>query len=257
MAAAAGPMSTGEANRLPPDRPLWTATTGTPVSRAACRNGRADGRRGRVVVVEVPTARRVGVHLPRAQLVGRGDIGHRRQGDVERPDVGHGVSLDQDAVVAAELGRQRPAPLHRVDRQRVGGADDGDRRDDGDGGVAAGQHQVAPVLRREAVDRVGLPTCPLREVPAPRRRTRGSGSARRRRSRPAGASVGVRRRRRGRVGSPWIVVVASSGSVAAVSGTVNVPPGRVPSDCDFSSLHAWRAARPEAIPADDKQEPSS
>ena len=53
--------------------------------------------------------------------------------------------------------------------------------------------------------------------------------------------------------SPWIVVAASSGSVAAVSGTVNRPPGAVLVDADCSSLHACSAASPDAIPADDSR----
>ena len=55
------------------------------------------------------------------------------------------------------------------------------------------------------------------------------------------------------VDGPLIVVVASSRSVAAVSGTVNVPPGSVPCERDRSSLQAWNAARPDAMPADDRR----
>ena len=55
---------------------------------------------------------------------------------------------------------------------------------------------------------------------------------------------------------PCTVVVASSGSVAAVCGTLNTPPGSVPSDADFSSLHACRTARPDAMPGRREQEPA-
>ena len=55
------------------------------------------------------------------------------------------------------------------------------------------------------------------------------------------------------VDGPWTVVDASSGSVAADSGTVNRPPGSVPCDRDCSSLHACSATSPDAIPADDSR----
>ena len=55
------------------------------------------------------------------------------------------------------------------------------------------------------------------------------------------------------VDGPLIVVVASSGSVAAVSGTVNVPPGSVPCERDRSLLQACNAARPDAMPADERR----
>ena len=52
---------------------------------------------------------------------------------------------------------------------------------------------------------------------------------------------------------PCTVASASSGSVTAVGGTLNTPPGCVPSEEDCSSLHACRMARPEASPADDSR----
>ncbi len=55
------------------------------------------------------------------------------------------------------------------------------------------------------------------------------------------------------VDGPLIVVVASSRSVAAVSGTVNVPPGSVPCERDRSSLHDWSATRPDAMPAEERR----
>ena len=66
LAAAAGPMSTGDAYGLPaPPSPLCTATIGTP-ELGRLEEALADLRRRGVVVVEEPPVRRVGVHLPRA-----------------------------------------------------------------------------------------------------------------------------------------------------------------------------------------------
>ena len=65
-------------------------------------------------------------------------------------------------------GREVAAALHRVDRQRVGVTDDRHRRDDGHRGVAAAEHEVAPVVDGEAVRRVGLAARRLREAGAER-----------------------------------------------------------------------------------------
>ena len=196
----------------------------------------------------------MGVHLPGGQLVGRGDVGHRRQGGVERSDIGNRVPLDQHAVVAAELGSQGPPPLHGVDRQRIGVADDRYRRDHRDRGVAVDEHEIAPVLGREAVDRVGLAAGPLREAGPPLAELEEVRlHVDHEPSRWLRGAVGVVSTATVVVGSPWIVVVASSGSVAAVSGTVNLPPGSVPVERDRSSLQAWRIASPDAIPADDSR----
>ena len=121
--------------------------------RTVCRNARADRRRGRIVVVEEPPVRRVRVHLPRAQVVGRRDLGHRRQRRVERTDVGHGMALDEHPAVTAELVGQRPAPLHRLDR-RAGRRSPTDRASPRSTATAVSlpaEHEVAPVLGREAV----------------------------------------------------------------------------------------------------------
>ena len=66
--------------------------------------------------------------------------------------------------VAAQLGGERPSALHRVDGERVGVADHGHRRDHRDPGVALDEHELAPVLGREAVDRIGLSARRLREA---------------------------------------------------------------------------------------------
>ena len=131
------------------------------------QEGVADLRCVGVVVVEIPAARCVRVGLPGAELVGGGDLRHRGEGGVEGTDIGHGVALDEHTAVAAQLGGERLASLHGVDRQRVGGANHRDRRDDRHGRVAAHEHEVPPVLRREAVDGLGLAAAALWEAGAP------------------------------------------------------------------------------------------
>ena len=179
-AAAAGPTSTGEANGLPPDSPLCTAIDRHARVASGLEERRAHLPGGGIVVVEVPAAGRVGVDLPRRQLVGRRDLVHRGEGDIEGSDVRDGVALDQHAVVAAQFGGQRLAALHRIDRQRVGRADHGNGGDHGDGRVALGRGRG----RASARPRSSRSDRPRRNrsggSPCPTRRTPGSGSARRR-----------------------------------------------------------------------------
>ena len=206
LAAAAGPMSTGDAYGFPPARPLCTAMMPTPVSRTAWMNGAPTWGRAGIVVVEEPAVRRVRVHLPGAQLVSRGDVGHRRHGGVDRADVGNGVALDQHPAVAAQAGRQLAAALHRRDRQRVGLADDRDRRDHGHRRVAAAEDEVVPVLDGEAVGPVRLAARRLRKSVAPRAELEEVGlhvdDARRRRAAPWTSSLASATSRGRRLADP-------------------------------------------------------
>ena len=180
----------------------------------------------RVVVVEEPAARRVRVHLPRAQVVGRGDVGHRRQRGVERADVGHGVALDQHPAVAAQLGGRAPgrAPWRRstAGRPRRRRGSPRSRPRPCRSRRARGRASTRPRSSRSARPRRTRPAGSRRPTPP----TRGSASARRRRSAPAAPSAAVVVVAVVVVASPWTVVVASSGSVAAVSRD-GEPPARL------------------------------
>ena len=221
-------MSTGEANGLPPDRPLCTATTGTPVSRTVCRKAAPIwGAAGSWSSRYHPLGEWVyAFHAHSSWTAAMSTIA--ASATSSGPDVGDGVTLDEDPAVTAQLGGERLAPLHGVDRERVGGADDGHGGDHGDGGVAAGQHEVAPVRGREAVDRVGLAAGPLRELGSPLPGLRKWVCT----STTVSTSVRPSSRSSWRaeldVVGPWTVAIASSTSVAAVSGTENRPPGSVP-----------------------------
>ena len=219
LAAAAGPMSTGEANGLPPDRPLCTATIVDAGLRArAAGTARPTGGADGSWSSRNQPPGRVRVHLPRAQVVGRGDLGHRRQRRVERADVGDGVALDQHAVVAAQLGGQGPAALHRLDRQRVGVADDRDGRDRRRPPCrcrrARGRASTRPRSSRcgrltaRRLREAGAPLAGLEEVGLHVDDDVGVGSAGRRAVASRGTVDDV---------VPWTVASASSGSVAAVA----------------------------------------
>ena len=99
--------------------------------------------------------------------MGRRDIRHRCHGRVDRADVGHGVALDQHPAVSAQPSRQLPASLHRFDRERIGLADHRHGGDHRDRRVAAAEHEVVPVLDREAVRPVRFAARRLREPLAP------------------------------------------------------------------------------------------
>ena len=78
----------------------------------------------------------------------------------------------EHAAVAAQLGRRSALPrsIASID-SGSGRTDDGDRRDDRDRRVSlAAKHEVAPVLGREAVDRLVLAARRLREAHTPSRR---------------------------------------------------------------------------------------
>ncbi len=77
------------------------------------------------------------------------------------------MALDEDTPVAAHLGREQLAPLHRRNGERVGLTHHWNRGDDRDRSIALIQYQVAPILHRQAVDRFGLATSTLRKVRSP------------------------------------------------------------------------------------------
>ncbi len=144
--AAAGPTSTGEAAAGP--RPLWTQMIRWPSARTWSQNA-----------LPMSSSSRHGgpscVYAFHAAIsnVGRGG-GHRVERRRQRTDRRRRVTLDQHVADAAELFDLAAGALHHLRRQRIGVGDDGDRRQHGDGGVAAAEDEVEPGVDPHARRRV-------------------------------------------------------------------------------------------------------
>ena len=215
---------------MPPDRPLCTA-----IDRHAGVAARPAGTRAPICGAagswssRYQPLGRVRVHLPRAQVVGGGDLGHRRQRGVERAR--RRGRRGPGSAPGRRRTARRPAPCPAPWRRSTAGRR---RRRPGTAeitataGVAPGRARGRASTRREKQSigsssphaACGKPDAPLARLEEVGLHVDDDVS---RRAAVVGVvvvvGVGVD------VVGPWTVVVASSGSVAAVSGTVNAPAG--------------------------------